>query len=138
MSSAIDLSGQVAIVTGAAGGLGRAYALELAASRAAVVVNDLGADKRGKTPARRWSRPWRRKSARRAGTPRPMPIRWPTACSRARVKAGRLPGAHQPPKPLRSTAAAIRTADDWQEPLSGIAEGNTVTVRLNALFGART
>jgi 3-oxoacyl-[acyl-carrier protein] reductase len=38
------LDGQVAIVTGAGQGLGRAYALELAAAGAAVVVNDVNAD----------------------------------------------------------------------------------------------
>ena len=47
MSQPIDLSGQVAIVTGAAGGLGKAYALMLAERGAAVVVNDLGGDTRG-------------------------------------------------------------------------------------------
>jgi NAD(P)-dependent dehydrogenase (short-subunit alcohol dehydrogenase family) len=43
----IDFSGKVAIVTGAGGGLGRAYALELAKRGAKIVVNDLGASRDG-------------------------------------------------------------------------------------------
>ena len=43
----INFQDKVAIVTGAGGGLGRAYALELAKRGAKVVVNDLGGARDG-------------------------------------------------------------------------------------------
>jgi NAD(P)-dependent dehydrogenase (short-subunit alcohol dehydrogenase family) len=45
--SKIDFTGRVAIVTGAGGGLGRDYAIELAKRGAKVVVNDVGGSRDG-------------------------------------------------------------------------------------------
>lgn len=44
----VGFEGRVAIITGAGGGLGRTYALEIARRGGAVVVNDLGSDVAGK------------------------------------------------------------------------------------------
>ncbi len=45
------LEGKVAVITGAGGGLGRAYSLLLAREGAAIVVNDMNADAAGKVVA---------------------------------------------------------------------------------------
>jgi NAD(P)-dependent dehydrogenase (short-subunit alcohol dehydrogenase family) len=68
---------RVAVITGAGGGLGRSYALYLAARGASIVVNDLGVElptARAMTarPLIRWSRRFMRSAAK------PWPITIPS------------------------------------------------------------
>jgi NAD(P)-dependent dehydrogenase (short-subunit alcohol dehydrogenase family) len=49
--SGIDFSGRVVVITGAGGGLGRTYALEIARRGGAVVANDLGGNVDGENPS---------------------------------------------------------------------------------------
>lgn len=51
--SALSFLGKTAIVTGAGGGIGRAYALELAKRGCRVVVNDVGGTVNGVASATR-------------------------------------------------------------------------------------
>jgi NAD(P)-dependent dehydrogenase (short-subunit alcohol dehydrogenase family) len=50
--SSISFEGRIVVVTGAGGGIGRTYALDIAKRGGTVVVNDLGGDVAGRNPSR--------------------------------------------------------------------------------------
>ena len=81
---------QVAIVTGAGGGLGRCHALELARRGARVVVNDLGSAVDGSGASIRRHRPWSTRSRPRAVPRSPTATRSPPRAAGAAIVAAAM------------------------------------------------